>query len=536
MPELESSRDALTEDALNSLVHQFSDPLCFYRELVQNALDAGSRDVSVTLAHEDGVTTITVRDHGEGMTREIIDTELTRLFTSSKENDMTKIGKFGVGFVSVFAIEPEGVVVDTSRDGESWRIVFHPDRSFTRIRLESAVGGTEVRLIKSMAPEAFGDFVRRSEQVLRYWCRYSEADIRFQGQPVNQTFDLDTPVKVRVKRSGTEVVAGLTAAPVPFFGLYNRGLTLVEGRQVFYPHVMFRIKSHYLEHTISRDNVIQDESFQKALGVVRDAVYEELYPALLKRIEQGETELLRYLPELFRDTTRRPQDLMTRELFLSVGGRRLKPRTLQILHWRFGELFYGSPDDAVAQALEARKRPVLRCGEDVDALAATVRAIVGAPPRQAARAFYLPVPQPVLKVDHQKRRFLSVLGTLLEPTLTVRPRVHLADLAYPGSAVADEIAVFARRLSRPAPMPPPRTPFESTQVVKHLLLNLHHPLIADAVQAAEHDPVLAAHIVARLMALHGLVSDQPAEKMLVRAMRHRRGPLWQRLMRRFRLA
>ena len=32
-------------DALDKLVHQFADPLAFFRELIQNALVAGSHEV-----------------------------------------------------------------------------------------------------------------------------------------------------------------------------------------------------------------------------------------------------------------------------------------------------------------------------------------------------------------------------------------------------------------------------------------------------------------------------------------------------------
>ena len=50
-------------------------------------------------------------------------------------------------------------------------------------------------------------------------------------------------------------------------GYYNRGLTLVEGPA--FPGdeagaltgLSMRIKSRYLEHTLTRDNVLQDENY-----------------------------------------------------------------------------------------------------------------------------------------------------------------------------------------------------------------------------------------------------------------------------------
>ena len=52
---------------------------------------------------------VAVRDRGEGMTRDIIENQLLVLFRSTKEKDDTKIGKFGIGFASVLAPDPEVV-------------------------------------------------------------------------------------------------------------------------------------------------------------------------------------------------------------------------------------------------------------------------------------------------------------------------------------------------------------------------------------------------------------------------------------------
>src|SRR5688572_3868914 len=91
-------------DALEGLVHQFADPWAFLREMVQNAIDAGSVQIEVSIDHDEarGTLIIEIADSGEGMRREIIDSRLTRLFSSAKEGDYTKIGRFGIGFVSVF--------------------------------------------------------------------------------------------------------------------------------------------------------------------------------------------------------------------------------------------------------------------------------------------------------------------------------------------------------------------------------------------------------------------------------------------------
>ncbi len=144
------SRTAPAHEALDELVNQFADPLSCFRELIQNAVDAGSPAVDVSFEFraeadtpERGAMVIHVDDYGEGMNREIIDKRLTRLFSSGKDGDLTKIGRFGIGFVSVFALSPDAVVVDTARGGESWRVLFGADRTFQRIARDEPVDGTK---------------------------------------------------------------------------------------------------------------------------------------------------------------------------------------------------------------------------------------------------------------------------------------------------------------------------------------------------------------------------------------------------------
>ena len=143
----------LVDSALANLVRQFARPLDCLRELVQNSIDAGSPRVEVELAYsardeQVGTLAIAVRDFGEGMDEHVIDHELTRMFASSKVGDLTKIGRFGIGFTSVFAIAPDAVHVCTGRHGHGWELVFHPDRSFDKIRLDTPAHGTCVTLYK----------------------------------------------------------------------------------------------------------------------------------------------------------------------------------------------------------------------------------------------------------------------------------------------------------------------------------------------------------------------------------------------------
>ncbi len=277
--------------ALELLIGQFTQPLAFLRELVQNSLDAGSNRVDVAVRFEEaqGCAVVEVADTGEGMDREIIDQQLTRLFSSSKEGDFTKIGKFGIGFVSVFAVHPQAVVVDTARGGEAWRVLFHPDRTFDRIALDEMVDGTRVQVYVPTARQKLEQFRRECRDTVVYWCRHCEVEIRFDGRALNQPFALDAPYQFHHAVPGTEVVVAPSDDPRPTFGFYNRGLTLLEGRGSPLPGVAFKIRSRYLEHTLTRDQVIQDEHFEKAMRIVREVALKKMPLQLFQDLQEAPT-------------------------------------------------------------------------------------------------------------------------------------------------------------------------------------------------------------------------------------------------------
>src|SRR5688572_1440352 len=140
---------APTTGLVADMVRQFADPYAFLRELVQNGIDAGARSIEVRVERSlDAVITISVTDDGSGMTPEVIQGPLLTLFESSKEGDTSKIGKYGVGFVSVFALEPDEVQVITWRDGGSWLVRLLKDHSYELTETGPREGsGTTVALV-----------------------------------------------------------------------------------------------------------------------------------------------------------------------------------------------------------------------------------------------------------------------------------------------------------------------------------------------------------------------------------------------------
>ena len=304
------SEQQTTDDSavVDNLVTQFSSPLHCFRELVQNSIDAGSPTVDVWTefiegeGHQ-GTIALHVDDYGEGMDEHIIDQEFTRLFASSKEKDLTKIGQFGIGFVSTFALEPEAILVETGRSGEYWEVLFHEDRSFTKTQLEVPVEGTQITIFLSDDIHRYGQLVDEIQKTLRHWCSHSDTEVTFEDRTpvdgsrpelvtINEAFEVDGECMQRFDEKGTEVVAAYTEDPT--YGFYNRGLTLAltktgddilgEERAERFQHVAFKIKSRYLEHTLSRETVMRDANYEKAMQLLEAAASGPLFGALVDEI------------------------------------------------------------------------------------------------------------------------------------------------------------------------------------------------------------------------------------------------------------
>ena len=325
---------SIHDDALENLVRQFARPLDCLRELVQNSIDAGSPRVEVRLAwtpptppvspsapgHKSpqptvsqrdltpsGVLAITVEDFGSGMDEHIIDEELTRMFASSKAGDLSKIGRFGIGFTSVFAIAPDLVHLRTGRHGEGWELVFHPDRSFDKIRIDTPVQGTRIVLYKRLPASELPRWTRDIRSSLTFWCEHCAIPVLFDdgkdalvsaspsdcadpfaafeevfepsAEAIQRPLDLpDAQWAVKHDSDGILVWAGLGDSP--HFGWYNGGLTLLSTPDSSclgsdadrFGHLRLKVQHDRLEHTLTRDNVIQDREWERAMVVVREAV------------------------------------------------------------------------------------------------------------------------------------------------------------------------------------------------------------------------------------------------------------------------
>ena len=96
---------------------QFGDPLAAFREVVQNARDAGSKSVDFEMDTDaSGRVTVVVRDDGCGMTAEKVVEDLLVPFSSSKEKGQGKVGEKGIGWYSCLDLCDEISVYTVSGD------------------------------------------------------------------------------------------------------------------------------------------------------------------------------------------------------------------------------------------------------------------------------------------------------------------------------------------------------------------------------------------------------------------------------------
>ena len=349
-------------DALDALVEQFRDPLDCLRELVQNALDAGSLQIDIRVTHADGVMILHFDDFGEGMDAHIIDTRLTRLFNSGKEGDLTKIGRFGIGFVSVFALDPDAVCVDTARDGTAWRVLFRRDRTFTRARLDAVFEGTQIRIIKEMDARAVNELRERARRTVTYWCRHADAEISFDGARIDRPFDLDAALVIAHTDGNSRFRVGYTGSAAHFQGFYNRGLTLFESTraqpaEAVFPGVAFKVDSALLEHTLTRDTILQNDHFQTIIESLRALIDGPLVKRLVAELEADNPapELLGALASF----TTLPPALARAAFFSDPAG-----RPLTVAELRERPVIHALPGAPLAEALMMAGHRVVVCAAD----------------------------------------------------------------------------------------------------------------------------------------------------------------------------
>jgi hypothetical protein len=203
------------------------DPWIFVRELLQNSRDAGATRVHFAIHEGDGTERVTCLDDGEGMSFEHARRYLFSLYASSKENDRSQAGKFGVGFWSILRFEPNSITIRSrTRHGEAWGIrldgslehatrVQPLERPGTEITLERAGGDGRLEHRVYDAVWQNGRYLHprgAPDELLR---------LTVGDRSANAEFTLPAP-SATFRRGSVRGVVGL--GPAPRVELFSRGL------------------------------------------------------------------------------------------------------------------------------------------------------------------------------------------------------------------------------------------------------------------------------------------------------------------------
>lgn len=301
---------------------QFDDPFLAFRELYANALDAtlGRRDASIRV--ELGPDRVVLEDSGPGLDAEALEA-LTTLGGSTRRGEAASIGRFGIGFVSVFA--PELGVA---------QVLFHAHRvgrgEAPGIEVEflpDAGGGVAIRSRPGSPPKGCGsritvvfdgerapaDRVERVRACLRRHAAFSGVPTWLDGQQLGRSAEalldeeLDrTEVKgsARTLARACRVERALGIASLDpgrteaCFRVFQRGVFVAEVELPRpmgcpWPRGVFGFaRVDGLRLVTSRDAFVEDEAYERALEELQGLVFEVGY-AVLRHYESSRDRFAR---------------------------------------------------------------------------------------------------------------------------------------------------------------------------------------------------------------------------------------------------
>ena len=209
----------------------YSDHEIFLRELVSNAVDATQKlkklasmgeftgelgDLTIEVKFDKDNKTITVSDHGLGMTADEIKKYINQIAFSGAAEFVEKfkdkgdakdiIGKFGLGFYSAFMVAENVEIISRSYkvgEDEAVRWVCDGSTEFELTAAQRAERGTDIILHVNADSEEFLDEYRLNG-ILEKYCRFLPVEIKFgtknetepdgtdeEGKPKNKTVTTD---------------------------------------------------------------------------------------------------------------------------------------------------------------------------------------------------------------------------------------------------------------------------------------------------------------------------------------------------------
>jgi hypothetical protein len=276
------------ESIVSELSEQFEDPEDCQRELIQNSLDSNTPQIDAytstkKLSKSKRLFFSTVEDYGDGMNFDEKGNFFLKLFSSSKEKDLKKIGQYGIGISSVFALNLKDLWVEscgTSNTGEkeSWGLHIMdidgiPKYAYYDLE-ENTTTGTKITLSRVIDRKEIEPTRKKFFDKINFYCQRHKTPIYVDKKFINKPFDLGSKIKLSQNTSELEFVLSIGGDDLGKFELFNNRLKLQEGYSLFpeYPEVSCLICSPYFKHTFSRDSVKQDENYEKVLSTVQKSI------------------------------------------------------------------------------------------------------------------------------------------------------------------------------------------------------------------------------------------------------------------------
>jgi molecular chaperone HtpG len=183
------------EQLLELLAHSlYTNKEIFLRELISNASDTLNKirflsltnsevlgkqtDLKIEIEVDEKKKTISIEDNGMGMTEKELQENIGTIAKSGtmsflkklkKDQSLEQIGKFGVGFYSVFMVT-EKVVVETKnyKTKQAYRWISEGKNSFTVEPIEKKTRGTKISFVLKKEEEDFANIHRIENIVKRY--------------------------------------------------------------------------------------------------------------------------------------------------------------------------------------------------------------------------------------------------------------------------------------------------------------------------------------------------------------------------------
>ena len=284
------------------------DPWVFLRELVQNSRDAEARDISFSTYADASRQTIVCRDNGRGMSADHIRQYLLRLYASSKENDESAIGFYGVGFWSILLFQPDRICIASTFEGRAEALeISCRNFEIKAILPPSHLVGTEITLIRKSdgkGDDASAFAAKISERLIYYAAHVrplpgkKSLSLFCNGERLNRDFPMPEHLGKRLKSNKFDGVIGFSSAPA--VRIYKAGILvrdlislaevipsrksrLSESGWGLYPFIAINIDD--LEVLMDRQKVFEDpllyqavQACEKALLKMHGQLVQQLYP------------------------------------------------------------------------------------------------------------------------------------------------------------------------------------------------------------------------------------------------------------------